>query len=176
MSLTSFPASMIFLAMSTIPFIAKTFSTRATRLKSASAAAKRTATVAELCEDHEENVGCRGMAWDLALWMRTGSRGDHDGVARLYGGTPRGAREPSSWSAQPEKVGSGARTGQAPRPDVSGSTKGVCFVLAERGIATAAATQRLLEHSSPQPANDVYTHGDPVLRQAIGRLPVAEWV
>jgi hypothetical protein len=29
---------------------------------------------------------------------------------------------------------------------------------------------------SPQPTNDVYTNVDPVLRQAISQLPVAEWV
>jgi hypothetical protein len=35
---------------------------------------------------------------------------------------------------------------------------------------------RLLEHSTPQLTNDVYTNVDPVLRQAISQLPVAEWV
>jgi integrase len=48
-------------------------------------------------------------------------------------------------------------------------------LLAQRGVATAV-TQRLLEHSSPQLTNDVYTNVDPVLRQAIGLLPVAEWI
>ena len=48
-------------------------------------------------------------------------------------------------------------------------------LLAQRGVSTAV-TQRLLEHSSPQLTNDVYTNVDPVLRQAINLLPVAEWV
>ena len=48
-------------------------------------------------------------------------------------------------------------------------------LLAQRGVSTAV-TQRLLEHSTPQLTNDVYTNVDPVLRQAIERLPVAEWL
>jgi len=48
-------------------------------------------------------------------------------------------------------------------------------LLAQRGVSTAV-TQRLLEHSSPQLTNDVYTNVDPVLRQAINRLPVADWI
>ena len=48
-------------------------------------------------------------------------------------------------------------------------------LLAQRDVSTAV-TQRLLEHSSPQLTNDVYTNIDPALRQAIRLLPVAEWV
>jgi len=48
-------------------------------------------------------------------------------------------------------------------------------LIAQRGVSTAV-TQRLLEHSSPQLTNDVYTNIDPVLRQAINLLPVTEWV
>jgi integrase len=48
-------------------------------------------------------------------------------------------------------------------------------LLAQRGVSTAV-TQRLLEHSSPQLTNDVYTNADPVLRQTIRQLPVADWV
>lgn len=48
-------------------------------------------------------------------------------------------------------------------------------LLAQRGVTTAV-TQRLLEHSSPQLTNDVYINVDPVLRQAISVLPVAEWI
>jgi len=48
-------------------------------------------------------------------------------------------------------------------------------LLAQWGVSTAV-TQRLLEHSSPRFTNDVYTNVDPVLRQAIGQLPVAEWL
>ena len=48
-------------------------------------------------------------------------------------------------------------------------------LLAQRGVSTAV-TQRLLEHSTPQLTNDVYTNVDPVLRQAIEQLPVTEWL
>ena len=48
-------------------------------------------------------------------------------------------------------------------------------LLAQCGVSTAV-TQRLLEHSSPKLTNDVYTNVDPVLRQAINLLPVAEWL
>jgi integrase len=48
-------------------------------------------------------------------------------------------------------------------------------LLAQRGVSTAV-TQRLLEHSSPQLTNDVYPNVDPVLRQAISLLPVADWL
>ena len=48
-------------------------------------------------------------------------------------------------------------------------------LLAQKGVSTAV-TQRLLEHSSPQLTNDVYTNVDPVLRQAIELLPVTEWL
>lgn len=48
-------------------------------------------------------------------------------------------------------------------------------LLAQRGVSTAI-TQRLLEHSSPQLTNDVYTNVDPALRQAINQLPVADWL
>jgi integrase len=48
-------------------------------------------------------------------------------------------------------------------------------LLAQRGVSTAV-TQRLLEHSSPQLTNAVYTNVDPVLRQAVDLLPVADWV
>lgn len=48
-------------------------------------------------------------------------------------------------------------------------------LLAQRGVSTAV-TQRLLEHSSPQLTNDVYTNVDPVLQQAISLLPVSDWL
>jgi len=48
-------------------------------------------------------------------------------------------------------------------------------LLAQKGVPTAV-TQRLLEHSSPQLTNDVYTNVDPVLRQAISLLPVSDWL
>jgi integrase len=48
-------------------------------------------------------------------------------------------------------------------------------LLAQRGVSTAV-TQRLLEHSTPQLTNDVYTNVDPALRQAVNCLPVTEWL
>jgi len=48
--------------------------------------------------------------------------------------------------------------------------------LLAQGGASTAVTQRLLEHSTPQLINQVYTNVDPVLRQAINLLPVAEWL
>jgi len=39
-----------------------------------------------------------------------------------------------------------------------------------------AVARRQLEHSSPQPTNDVYTNVDPVLRQAVSQLPVSAWL
>jgi len=47
-------------------------------------------------------------------------------------------------------------------------------LLAQNGVSTAV-TQKLLEHSSPNLTNKVYTNVDPVLRQAVEQLPVAEW-
>lgn len=48
-------------------------------------------------------------------------------------------------------------------------------MLAQNGVSTAV-TQRLLEHSSPNLTNKVYTNVDPVLRQSIDRLPVERWL
>ena len=48
-------------------------------------------------------------------------------------------------------------------------------LLAQRGVSTAVV-QRLLEHSSPQLTNDVYTNVDSVLRQALNQLPVEDWL
>ncbi len=48
-------------------------------------------------------------------------------------------------------------------------------LLAQGGVSTAV-TQRLLEHSSPHLTNEVYTNVDPVLREAVELLPVAEWL
>jgi integrase len=48
-------------------------------------------------------------------------------------------------------------------------------LLAQRGVSTAV-TQKLLEHSSPQLTNEVYTNVDPVLREAVNLLPVSDWV
>ena len=48
-------------------------------------------------------------------------------------------------------------------------------VLAQNGVSTAV-TQRLLEHSSSDLTNKVYTNVDPVLRHAVDQLPVGDWL
>jgi integrase len=50
-----------------------------------------------------------------------------------------------------------------------------CSLLAQNGVSTAV-TQRLLEHSSSNLTNKVYTNVDPVLHQAVEQLPVADWL
>lgn len=50
-----------------------------------------------------------------------------------------------------------------------------CSLLAQNGISTAV-TQRLLEHSSPNLTNKVYTNVDPVLRTAVSQLSVRDWL
>jgi integrase len=75
---------------------------------------------------------------------------------------------PKKWDRVREKVKFSGLTFQVLR-------KTFASLLAQRGVSTAV-TQRLLEHSSPQLTNDIYTNVDPVLRQAIERLPVSEWV
>ena len=48
-------------------------------------------------------------------------------------------------------------------------------VLAQNGVSTVVI-QRLLEHSSPDLTNKVYTNVDPVLRQAIDTMPAGDWL
>jgi integrase len=48
-------------------------------------------------------------------------------------------------------------------------------VLAQRGVSTAV-TQRLLEHSSSELTNKIYTNVDPVLRQSVNQLPIEQWL
>jgi integrase len=48
-------------------------------------------------------------------------------------------------------------------------------LLAQNGVSTAV-TQRLLEHSSPNLTNKVYTNVDPVLRHAVEQIPVGDWL
>jgi integrase len=48
-------------------------------------------------------------------------------------------------------------------------------MLAQNGISTAV-TQKLLEHSSPNLTNKVYTNVDPVLRHAVEQIPVGDWL
>ena len=53
--------------------------------------------------------------------------------------------------------------------------KTFCSVIAQNGVSTAD-TQKLLEHSSPELTNKVYTNVDPVLRHAIDQIPVGDWL
>jgi integrase len=53
--------------------------------------------------------------------------------------------------------------------------KTFCSLLAQNGVSTAV-TQRLLEHSSPNLTNKIYTNVDPVLRSAVERLHVEKWL
>jgi integrase len=53
--------------------------------------------------------------------------------------------------------------------------KTFCSLLAQNGVSTAV-TQRLLEHSSANLTNKVYTNVDPVLRDAIEQLPIGKWL
>ena len=53
--------------------------------------------------------------------------------------------------------------------------KSFSSALAQNGISTAVI-QKLLEHSSPELTNKVYTNVDPVLRHAVDQLPVSEWL
>jgi len=48
-------------------------------------------------------------------------------------------------------------------------------VLAQNGVSTAVI-QKLLEHSSPDLTNKVYTNVDPVLRQAVDQMPAGDWL
>ena len=51
--------------------------------------------------------------------------------------------------------------------------KTFCSILAQKGISTAV-TQKLLEHSSSDLTNKIYTNVDPVLRHAVNQIPAAE--
>ena len=48
-------------------------------------------------------------------------------------------------------------------------------ILAQRGVSTAVI-QKLLEHSSPDLTNKVYTNVDPVLRHAVDQIPADDWL
>jgi integrase len=48
-------------------------------------------------------------------------------------------------------------------------------VLAQRGASTVVI-QKLLEHSSADLTNKVYTNVDPVLRHAVDQIPVNDWL
>ncbi|OHB66513.1 MAG: hypothetical protein A2Y77_02275 [Planctomycetes bacterium RBG_13_62_9] len=90
-----------------------------------------------------------------------------------YDSIPLDKQAPDKFS--PKKWVRIRKTGDLPELKFHDLRKTFASLLAQRGVSTAV-TQRLLEHSSPQLTNEVYTNVDPVLRQAIGLLPVAEWV
>ena len=48
-------------------------------------------------------------------------------------------------------------------------------VLAQNGVSTVVI-QKLLEHSSPNLTNKVYTNVDPILCQAIDTMPARDWL
>jgi len=48
-------------------------------------------------------------------------------------------------------------------------------VLAQKGVFTVVI-QRLLEHSSADLTNKVYTNVDPVLRHAVDQIPAGDWL
>jgi hypothetical protein len=96
-------------------------------------------------------------------------------LANPVAGLPEGQEKlfpdrfsPKRWDRVREKVRFPGLTFQVLR-------KTSASLLAQRGVSTVV-TQRLLEHSSPQLTNDIYTNVDPILRQAVERLPVSEWV
>jgi integrase len=53
--------------------------------------------------------------------------------------------------------------------------KTFCSVLAQNGVSIAV-TQKLLEHSSSDLTNKVYTNVDPVLRHAVEQISVGDWL
>ena len=50
-----------------------------------------------------------------------------------------------------------------------------CSLLVQNGVSTTVS-QRLLEHSSPDLTNKIYTNIHPVLDQSINQLPVEQWL
>jgi len=75
------------------------------------------------------------------------------------------------------KIWNSIRT-RAGLPDLRYQDLRVTFssMLAEAGESTSVR-QRLLEHSSPQITEDYYTKvQDPILRQAVNKLPVDQWL
>jgi hypothetical protein len=53
--------------------------------------------------------------------------------------------------------------------------KTFCSVLTQNGVSTVVI-QRLLERSSPDLTNKVYTNVDPVLCHAIDTMPAGDWL
>jgi integrase len=75
----------------------------------------------------------------------------------------------------PKKWETVRRKAELPELKFHDLRKTFASLLAQRGVSTAV-TQKLLEHSTPQLTNDIYTNVDPALRQAVEQLPVTEWL
>ena len=88
---------------------------------------------------------------------------------------PEGQERLFSDKFSPKKWEKVRRAMGLPKLQFQDLRKTFASLLAQRGVSTAV-TQRLLEHSSPQLTNDVYTNVDPVLRQAVNLLRVADWL
>jgi len=88
---------------------------------------------------------------------------------------PEGQERLFSDKFSPKKWEKVRRAMGLPKLQFQDLRKTFASLLAQKGVSTAV-TQRLLEHSSPQLTNDVYTNVDPVLRQAVSLLPVADWL
>ena len=88
---------------------------------------------------------------------------------------PEGQERLFSDKFSPKKWEKVRRAMGLPKLQFQDLRKTFASLLAQKGVSTAV-TQRLLEHSSPQLTNEVYTNVDPVLRQAVGLLPVEEWL
>jgi len=96
-------------------------------------------------------------------------------LARHVAGLPDGQERLFTDRFSPKKWERVRRATKLPDLKFHDLRKTFASLLAQRGVSTAV-TQRLLEHSNPRLTNDVYTNVDPVLREAISLLPVAEWV
>jgi integrase len=88
---------------------------------------------------------------------------------------PDGQERLFSDKFSPKRWGKVRRAMGLPKLQFQDLRKTFASLLAQKGVSTAV-TQRLLGHSSPQLTNDVYTNVDPVLRQAVSLLPVADWL
>ncbi|MBN1509983.1 MAG: tyrosine-type recombinase/integrase [Sedimentisphaerales bacterium] len=88
---------------------------------------------------------------------------------------PDGHRRPFNDRFSPKKRARIRKAVKLPDLESHDLRKRFASLRAQRGASTAV-TQRLLEHSSPPLANDVYAHVDPVLRQAAELLPVGDWL
>jgi len=96
-------------------------------------------------------------------------------LSNYVGTLPEGQERLFSDKFSPKRWEKVRKTMGLPKLQFQDLRKTFASLLAQKGVSTAV-TQRLLEHSSPQLTNDVYTNVDPVLRQAVSLLPVADWL